>query len=249
MQHATAVGVLQSRCKRRGTAAGTCASSSDRRPRSCFRDSSAWKRCDGLLEAVALDEPHGVVGAAVRRRSQSVDGDNPRVLQPAGDLGLDQKPLTADRVVGVVVEDLLERHLAVQLAIQGHEHRAQPAARVRPQDAETLTVACGRADGVTGGAVGVVCRARSSPEPTGRAKRRGRRRRSGRGTRGWSGRRRLPPSSARGRCHDAGDARSRVPRPRSGRATAGHAARPGSRPWVGPWPGSRRETRPLAAPG
>ena len=70
------------------------------------------------------------------------------MLQPAGDLGLDQEPLAAGRVVGVLVEDLLERHLAVQLAVQRHEHRAQAAPGMRPQDAEPLAVAGGRADGV-----------------------------------------------------------------------------------------------------
>ena len=77
------------------------------------------------------------------------------MLQPAGDLGLEQEPLAADGVVGVMVEDLLERHLAVQLGVERHEHRPQPAPGVRPEDAEPLAVAGGRADGVGGGAVGV----------------------------------------------------------------------------------------------
>ena len=118
--------------------------------------SSAWKRVDGLLEAVAADEPHGVVGPAVAVGAQAVDRDDPRVLQPAGDLGLQEEPLAADRVVGVVVEDLLERHLAVQLGVEGHEDGAQAAPGVGPEDAEPLAVAGGRADGVAGGAVGVV---------------------------------------------------------------------------------------------
>ena len=49
------------------------------------------------------------------------------MLEAAGDLGLEQEPLAADRVVGVVVEDLLERHLAVQLAVERHEDRPQAA--------------------------------------------------------------------------------------------------------------------------
>ena len=75
----------------------------------------------------------------------------------------------AGRVVGVLVEDLLERHLAVQLGVERHEDGAQAAPGVRPQDAEPLAVAGGRADGVAGGAVGVAVRARSS-----RSRRRGR---------------------------------------------------------------------------
>ena len=121
---------------------------------------------DGLLEAVAPDEPHRVVRAAVGVGAQAVDRDDARVLQPAGDLGLEQEPLAAGRVVGVVVEDLLERHLAVQLGVERHEDGAQAAPGVGPEDAEPLAVAGGRADGV-----GRRCgrrrrRARSRPEPT-----------------------------------------------------------------------------------
>ena len=87
----------------------------------------------------------------------------PGVLQPAGDLGLEQEPLAAGRVVGVVVEDLLERDLAVQLAVERHEHRPQPAPGVRPQDAEPLAVAGRRADGVGGRAVGIAVLGRAVP--------------------------------------------------------------------------------------
>jgi hypothetical protein len=39
------------------------------------------------------------------------------MFEPSGDLGLLEEPLAADRVVGVLVEDLLEGDLAVQLGI------------------------------------------------------------------------------------------------------------------------------------
>ena len=107
------------------------------------------------LRLSPLDEPHGVVGPAVGVGAQAVDRDDAGVLQPAGDLGFEQEPLAAGRVVGVVVEDLLEGHLAVQLAVQRHEHRPQPAPGVRPEDAEPLAVAGRRADGVGGRAVGI----------------------------------------------------------------------------------------------
>ena len=45
--------------------------------------------------------------------------------------------LAADRVVGVTVEDLLKRHLAVQLAIERHEHGPESAQSVGLQHAET----------------------------------------------------------------------------------------------------------------
>ena len=93
---------------------------------------------DGLLEAVAADEPHGVERPAVGVVAQAVDRDDPRVLQPAGDLGLQQEPRAAVGVVGVAVLDLLERDLAVQLLVVGHEDLAQAAAGVGPEDAEPL---------------------------------------------------------------------------------------------------------------
>ncbi len=66
------------------------------------------------------------------------------MLQAAGDLGFDQKPGPADRVVGVTVENLLEGDLAIQLAIKRHEDRPEPPLRMRPQDPEPLTFTPGR---------------------------------------------------------------------------------------------------------
>ena len=44
----------------------------------------------------------------------------------------------------------------MQLAVQCHEHRPQPAPGVRPEDAEPLAVGCDGADRERRGAVGVV---------------------------------------------------------------------------------------------
>jgi hypothetical protein len=52
--------------------------------------------------------PHGVVGPAVAVVAQAVDRVDPGVLQPPGDLGLQEESGAADLIVGVVVEDLLE---------------------------------------------------------------------------------------------------------------------------------------------
>ena len=89
---------LQTSMKRRRS----LRSSSDRRPGSFFRAFVGVEALDGLLEAVALDEPHGVIGAAVGVGAQAVDRHDARVLQSAGDLGLGDEPLAADRVVGVL---------------------------------------------------------------------------------------------------------------------------------------------------
>src|SRR5262249_27252486 len=109
-----------------------------------------------LLETVPLDEPHGVKGAAAAVDAQAVDRDDARVLQAAGELGLGDEPLAADRVVGVPLEDLLERHLAVELGIEGDEDLAQAAPCMRPEQAEPLAVAGGRADRHSRRAVGVI---------------------------------------------------------------------------------------------
>jgi hypothetical protein len=93
---------------------------------------------DGLLEAVAPDEAHGVVGPAVRVGPQAVDGHNAGVLQPAGHLRLQQEARAAIAFVGVAALDLLEGHLPVQLLVMGHEHLAQPAPGVWPEDAVAL---------------------------------------------------------------------------------------------------------------
>jgi hypothetical protein len=91
---------------------------------------------DGVLEAVAPDEPHGVERPAAAVGPEPVDGDDPRVLQVAGDPGLQEEPLAADGVVGVAALDLLQRDLAVQLLVQRDEHLAEPPLGVRSEDPE-----------------------------------------------------------------------------------------------------------------
>jgi hypothetical protein len=66
---------------------------------------------DGILKAVAPDEPHGVVGPAVRIGAQTVDWDDARMLQSARDLGLQQEAGPAIGVVGVPVLNLFEGDL------------------------------------------------------------------------------------------------------------------------------------------
>ena len=40
------------------------------------------------------------------------------MLEPAGDFGFEEESCSADRVIGVVVEDLLQRDLAIQFAVE-----------------------------------------------------------------------------------------------------------------------------------
>ena len=75
---------------------------------------------DGFLEALPADEPHRVKRPALVVGAQAVNRHDARMLQPAGDLGLDQETGAADRIVGVLHLDLLERDLAVKLGIDRH---------------------------------------------------------------------------------------------------------------------------------
>ena len=87
---------------------------------------------------------------------EAVDRDDSRVLESAGHFGFQEKPRPTDRIIGVLVEDLLERDLAVKLAVQRDEDSAQTTLGVGSQDAESLSIGRGRADAVCGGGVGVI---------------------------------------------------------------------------------------------
>ena len=108
----------------------------------------------GLLERVPADEPHGVVGPSVGIGPQAVDRHDPWVFQAAGDLRLEQEAGAADHIIGVPLEDLLERDLAMQLLVQCHEDSAQATPGVGAEDAESQPVGGRGADGEAGGAVG-----------------------------------------------------------------------------------------------
>ena len=68
---------------------------------------------DCLLEAVAPDESHRVIGATVGVAAHSVHRHDARMLEPAGDLGFHQKALATRLVISVAVQDLLECDLPV----------------------------------------------------------------------------------------------------------------------------------------
>src|SRR5262249_29341908 len=111
---------------------------------------------DGLLERIAANETHGVVRPAVAVGTEPIHGHNARMLQSPGNLGFKQKPLPAHGIVRVVVQDLLEGHLAVQLAVECDEYRPQATLGVGPQNAESLPVRCGRTDRVIGREISIV---------------------------------------------------------------------------------------------
>ena len=80
VQYAAAVGTRW-RCRHRGSGAAG-GGAPDRGPGSAVRTifgTRGVEPLDGLLEAVAADEPHGVIRAAVAVGAQAVDGDDPPV--------------------------------------------------------------------------------------------------------------------------------------------------------------------------
>ena len=91
---------------------------------------------DRLLEAISLDEPHGVERPTVGRVAQPVDRYDPRVLEAACHLGLELEAGAEEGVVSKLVLDLLEGDVAVQLGVECNEDFAESALGVRAKDAE-----------------------------------------------------------------------------------------------------------------
>jgi hypothetical protein len=96
----------------------------------------AMEALDGLFQAVALNEAHGVEGPAVGILAQAVNRHDPWVLQSPGDFRFEQETLAALRVGRVLALDLLEGNLAMQFFVLGHEHLPQSSFGVQPEDAE-----------------------------------------------------------------------------------------------------------------
>src|SRR5262249_39110746 len=94
---------------------------------------------DGRPEAVTADEPHGIVRPTIGVGPQAIDRDDPGMLQAPGDLRLQEEPAAASGIVGVVVEHLLESHLAVELGVHRNEYLSEPPPRMWPQDTKAVS--------------------------------------------------------------------------------------------------------------
>ena len=66
-------------------------------------------------------------GPSVSVGSLAVDRHDPWVFQAAGDVGLEQEAGAADHIVGMPLEELIERHPAMQLLVQSHQDGAEAA--------------------------------------------------------------------------------------------------------------------------
>ena len=67
------------------------------------------------------------------------------MLEPAGDLGLQQEPRAAVGVVGALGLDLLQRHLALELGVERDRDLADAPLGMRPEDAEPHALGRGHA--------------------------------------------------------------------------------------------------------
>jgi hypothetical protein len=86
---------------------------------------------DPVLERPALDVLHGDVVGTILRASPIVDGDNVRVGEFSGALRLAPETLDEFLVVGVLVAQYLERHVAVEDVVVGEVHFRHPPATQR----------------------------------------------------------------------------------------------------------------------
>ncbi len=93
---------------------------------------------DRLFEGLPFDEPHRIVGTSVCMVTQTIDWHDPRVLQPARDLGLQQEPRLADRMVRMLGSQRFQSDLAIEFGIDREEDLAQTALGMGPDDAEAL---------------------------------------------------------------------------------------------------------------
>jgi hypothetical protein len=89
---------------------------------------------DRLLEALAVDEPHRVIGAAVGPLAEAVNRHDPRVFELPGDFRFHEEAVAAFVIVGLLGPDFLEGHLAVQFRVDRHEHFTQATARMGVDD-------------------------------------------------------------------------------------------------------------------
>ncbi len=96
-----------------------------------------------LVQAGSLHKPHGIKRPAVVVDAQGVDRHDSRMLESAGDLGLEQEPIAAVGVVGAFGLDLLQGHLALKLGVEGHRDLADASLRVQAQHVKPHARGCG----------------------------------------------------------------------------------------------------------
>jgi hypothetical protein len=90
-----------------------------------------------IAQTVAFDKAHGIKGTAVEIPPESVDGNDAGMLEPAGDLGFEEKAAAMARVIRMTILKLLKRHFPLKLHIQRDYDLTQAARSVWPKQSET----------------------------------------------------------------------------------------------------------------
>src|SRR4051794_1105512 len=105
------------------------------------------KPCDGILQAVATNEAHGVIRSAVGVGAKAVYRHDARMLEAPRNFGLQHEASSAVWFVGVFVLNFLEGDFAIQFRIEGDVDFTQAPFGVRPYDLKTRAGGYRRAAG------------------------------------------------------------------------------------------------------
>jgi len=96
-------------------------------------------RLDGLLEAIPLNEAHGIKRPAVSITAETVDRHDSRMLQPTVNLSLKDETGSEAGFRDLVGSDLLESDLTPELLVTCHEDTPKAPLSVEANDAESVT--------------------------------------------------------------------------------------------------------------
>ncbi len=88
---------------------------------------------NGFSKGFPADETHGIKGSAIGMGALTIDRDNARMFQSAGDLALQHEAAEAGRVCGVLGLNLLEGYLTMQFGVLGNIDFAQTAASMEAE--------------------------------------------------------------------------------------------------------------------
>ena len=95
-------------------------------------DAASMIPLDRCSQTFALDEPHGILGLSIGILAQTVHGDDARMLESSGDLGLSDESHAGIRLVCGSILDSLECDITIQLLVAGDKDRAQCSFGVKP---------------------------------------------------------------------------------------------------------------------
>ena len=83
---------------------------------------------DRLLEGFTSDQPHHIIGTSIVPPAQAVDGDDPRMLEAAGNLGFAEEPRLALEVAQRIRPGFPSAPPRAQVRVVGNENPSRPSA-------------------------------------------------------------------------------------------------------------------------